>query len=83
MYRDQTREHEPGVAYYAFAKSVEEPNTYVVVEVYRDAAAHAAHGEADFVKESIPRASRLFERDTRHQAVRQPRNRACAPPAVA
>ena len=34
-----THEHEPGVVYYGFAKSVDEPDTYVVVEVYRDEAA--------------------------------------------
>ena len=39
-----TLENEPGVAYYGFAKSVEEADTYVVVEVYRDQAACVAHG---------------------------------------
>ena len=39
-----TLEHEPGVAYYDFAKSVDEPDTYVVVEVYRDAGACAHIG---------------------------------------
>jgi quinol monooxygenase YgiN len=57
----KTREHEPGVAYYAFARSAEEPDTYVVVEVYRDPAAHAAHMETDWVKESIPKTTRLTE----------------------
>jgi quinol monooxygenase YgiN len=53
--------HEPGVPYYAFAKSVPDPNTYVVIEVYQDLAAHAAHMAADWVKESLPEASRLME----------------------
>jgi quinol monooxygenase YgiN len=57
----KTREHEPGVAYYGFAKSVNEPNTYVVVEVYRDQAAQAAHMETDWVKESIPKSLRVTE----------------------
>jgi quinol monooxygenase YgiN len=37
-------EREPGVVHYAFAKSVDDPQTYVVVEVYRDQAACDAHG---------------------------------------
>lgn len=59
--RNMTRQHEPGVAYYDFAKSVEEPDTYVVVEVYRDAGAHATHMETDWVVESIPQSRRLIE----------------------
>jgi quinol monooxygenase YgiN len=59
--RDLTRAHEPGVAYYEFGKSVDEPNTYVVIEVYRDAAAHAAHMQAPWVTESIPQSRRLVE----------------------
>ena len=59
--RDQVREHEPGVLYYNFAKSVRDPDTYVVIEVYRDEAAHSAHMEADWVKSSIPKSARLIE----------------------
>jgi len=59
--RDMTRQHEPGVAYYDFARSVDEPDTYVVVEVYRDANAHAAHMETPWVTESIPRSRRMVE----------------------
>jgi quinol monooxygenase YgiN len=59
--RDMTREHEPGVAYYDFGKSVEEPDTYVVIEIYRDAGAHAAHMETHWVTESIPQSRRLVE----------------------
>ncbi|MGB8362947.1 MAG: putative quinol monooxygenase [Rhizomicrobium sp.] len=57
----KVREHEAGVAYYAFAKSVNDPNTYVVIEVYRDEAAHSAHLETDWVKASLPKTSRLIE----------------------
>jgi quinol monooxygenase YgiN len=57
----KVHEHEPGVPYYAFAKSVEDPNTYVVIEVYRDVASHSAHMATDWVKESLPKASRLIE----------------------
>jgi quinol monooxygenase YgiN len=59
--RDMTRQHEPGVAHYDFAKSVDEPDIYVVIEVYRDAGAHAAHMKTDWVTESIPHSRRLVE----------------------
>jgi quinol monooxygenase YgiN len=57
----QTRAHEPGVAYYAFSKSVADPELYVVVEVYADAAVHAAHMASAWVTESLPKAARLME----------------------
>ncbi len=57
----KTRENEPGVLYYAFARSVKDPNTYVVIEVYRDEAAHSAHMETDWVKSSIPKSTLLIE----------------------
>ncbi len=47
-------EREPGVQYYAFAKSVEDPDTYVAVEVYRDQAAVQAHGDTEWVRDSVP-----------------------------
>jgi quinol monooxygenase YgiN len=59
--RDMTRRHESGVAYYDFGKSVDEPDTYVVIEVYRDASAHMAHMKTDWVIESIPQSRRLIE----------------------
>ena len=59
--RDLTRAHEPGVIYYDFGKSADEPDIYLVIEVYRDAAAHAAHMETAWVKESIPESRRLVE----------------------
>jgi quinol monooxygenase YgiN len=59
--RDKTRENEPGVAYYDFARSTEDPNLYLVVEVYRDATAHAEHMETVWVSESLPKSSRLIE----------------------
>ncbi len=51
----KTLENEPGVAYYGFAKSVDETDTYVVVEVYRDQAACVAHGDTAWVRESVPK----------------------------
>jgi quinol monooxygenase YgiN len=59
--RDMTRQHEPGVAYYDFGKSVDEPDTYVVIEVYRDAGAHAAHMATGWVTESIPQSRGLVD----------------------
>jgi quinol monooxygenase YgiN len=56
-----THEHEPGVAYYEFAKSVDDPDTYVVVEVYADVEAHKAHMASPWVRESLPVSARLIE----------------------
>ncbi|MBW0011753.1 antibiotic biosynthesis monooxygenase family protein [Mycobacterium sp.] len=42
--------NEPGVAYYEFAKAVDKPDSYVVVEAYRDQEACIAHGETDRVR---------------------------------
>ena len=59
--RDMTLEHEPGVAYYAWSKGVDEPDTYLVVEVYQDVAAQAAHMATEWVKESLPKSALLIE----------------------
>ncbi len=59
--RDMTRANEPGVAYYDFGKSADELDVYFVIEVYRDAAAHAAHMQTPWVMESIPQSRRLVE----------------------
>jgi quinol monooxygenase YgiN len=56
-----THQHEPGVAYYEFAKSVDDPNTYVIVEVYQDVKVHAAHMASAWVSESLPVSARLIE----------------------
>ncbi len=56
-----TLENEPGVVYYGFAKSVEDEHRYVVVEVYRDQAACAAHGDNVWVRESVPKMLELTE----------------------
>ncbi len=59
--RDQTLAHEPGVAWYSFGRSADEPDRYVVIEVYRDAAAHAAHMQTAWVLDSIPKSRALVE----------------------
>lgn len=56
-----TRAHEPGVIYYDFGKSADEPDTYVVVEVYQDAEVHAAHMASAWVTESLPKSMALIE----------------------
>ena len=56
-----TLQHEPGVPYYAWAKSADEPGTYLVVEVYRDAVAHAAHMASAWVTESLPKSIALVD----------------------
>jgi quinol monooxygenase YgiN len=52
---------ESGVVYYGFAKSVDEADTYSVVEVYRDQGAVTAHGLTDWVNDSVPRFLGLIE----------------------
>ena len=59
--RGKVRENEPGVLYYDFARSANDPATYVVIEVYRDESAHSAHMETDWVKSSIPKSASLVE----------------------
>ena len=59
--RDHTLANEPGVAWYHFGKSADLADTYVVVEVYRDAAAHAAHMETPWVTGSIPKSRALVD----------------------
>ena len=51
----------PACPYYAWAKSADEPGTYVVIEVYRDAATHAAHMASPWVTESLPRSIALVD----------------------
>src|ERR1700749_3469652 len=58
---EMTHKHEPGVRYYDFSKGVDEPGTYLVVEVYQDRHAHAAHMATAWVKESLPLSMRLID----------------------
>jgi quinol monooxygenase YgiN len=60
----KVRENEPDVLYYDFAVSSKDPITYVVVEVYRDDAAHSAHMNADWIRSSIPKSTLLVENGT-------------------
>jgi quinol monooxygenase YgiN len=56
-----TLQNEPGVPYYAWAKSADEPDTYVVIEVYASAEAHAAHMASAWVQESLPKSKALVD----------------------
>jgi quinol monooxygenase YgiN len=56
-----THQHESGVIYYEFATNVDDPDNYMVVEVYKDVEAHAAHMASAWVVESIPVSARLTE----------------------
>ena len=58
--RDRSLAEEPGVIQYHFAQGSDRPESWVVVEVYRDAAAHAAHMAAPWVVESIPLTRELI-----------------------
>jgi quinol monooxygenase YgiN len=59
--RAKVRENEPNVLYYDFAKSANDSDAHVVIEVYRDEAAHSAHMETEWVKSSIPKSNLLVE----------------------
>jgi quinol monooxygenase YgiN len=56
-----TLQHGPGVPYYAWARSADEPGTYVVIEVYENAEVHAAHMASPWVTESLPRSIALVD----------------------
>jgi quinol monooxygenase YgiN len=56
-----TLENEPGVVHYGFAKSVDDAEAYVVVEIYRDQEAVAAHGANPWVGDSVPKMLKLTE----------------------
>lgn len=58
---EMTRKHEPGVPYYAWARSASEPGIYVVVEVYENERAQAAHMASEWVQNSLPVAMGLVE----------------------
>jgi quinol monooxygenase YgiN len=57
----KVRENEPGALHYGFGASIDEPNVYVVVEVYADEAAFKAHWETDYIRPSLARTTPLIE----------------------
>ena len=57
---EMSRRHEPGVVFYEWSRSVDEPDTYVVIEVYRDGDAHAAHMATPWVTHALPKCAGLI-----------------------
>jgi quinol monooxygenase YgiN len=55
------RAHEPGVIHYSFGRSDEDPELWMVVEVYRDEAAIADHWKTDYIRPLLERATPLVE----------------------
>lgn len=53
--------HEPGVVHYALSKSVDDPELYVVIEVYRDEVAFKAHWQTDYIHPSIEKTRPLIQ----------------------
>ena len=47
---DKVRANEPGNLMYQLTKSRTEPNTYKVLELYKDQDALTAHGQTDYFK---------------------------------
>ena len=52
----QVRANEPGNIAYQLTKSRSEPNTYKVLELYKDQDALSAHGASDHIKSSGPKS---------------------------
>ena len=57
----KVREHEPGVIYYDFFRSEDDPEIYVVIEIYRDQAALDDHWKTDFIRPILARTKPLVE----------------------
>jgi quinol monooxygenase YgiN len=52
--------HEPG-NHFGWGRSVNDPDLFVVVDIYPDAAAQAAHHAAPYVAPMLAKAAKLFE----------------------
>jgi quinol monooxygenase YgiN len=57
---ENVRRHEPGAVYYEFSRSVDEPNVFLVIEVYADEAAFKAHWKTDYIRPSIAKTQPLM-----------------------
>jgi quinol monooxygenase YgiN len=51
--------HEPGVLHYGYGRSVDDPEVFMVVEVFRDEAARDVHAGMPFLAEIMPKAAAL------------------------
>lgn len=54
------RVHEPGALFYEFSRSVEDPATYLVIEVYADEEAFKAHWRTDYIRPSVAKTRGLM-----------------------
>jgi quinol monooxygenase YgiN len=61
--QDKVAEHEPG-CYCYFARKVDDPELFVVVDVYPDQASQTAHRAADYLPSLLERAAKLVQGDT-------------------
>jgi autoinducer 2-degrading protein len=56
VFRDtqkSVRDHEPGNIYYDFYVDQKDPQLYVIVERYKDAAATVAHGQSEHARKMV------------------------------
>lgn len=74
------RQHEPGAIYYEFSRSVDEPNVFLVIEVYADEAAFKAHWKTDFIRPSIAKTQPLMDGPPRIRQYVSPGTQPAAPP---
>jgi quinol monooxygenase YgiN len=56
-----TNANEPGMVYYNFSRSVDDPNLFLVLEIYADHAAFEAHWATDYIWPSIDKTRPLME----------------------
>lgn len=56
----KVRDSEPGVVHYGCGKSTEDPESYVVIEIYRDEAAFKAHWKTDYIRPLLAKATPLM-----------------------
>jgi quinol monooxygenase YgiN len=55
------RAHEPGNIYYDLYRSPQDPQTYVIIERYKDEAARLAHGKSDHGQKLIAALKDLLD----------------------
>jgi quinol monooxygenase YgiN len=73
-------EHEPGAVYYEFSRSVDDPNLFLVIEVYADEAAFKAHWKTDYIRPSLARTQPLMDGPPRVRQYVSPGTQPAAPP---
>jgi quinol monooxygenase YgiN len=55
------REHEPGTLFYGSARSIDDPECYITIEVYRDEKAYEAHRQHAYMREANANVRPLLE----------------------